>query len=143
MKTERKIRAWGWEAIAAILSFFGGILAALFGSLLTASTWVLGIELHPWLRASGTGLLVLTIPLLIFAGYCLDWMERKPKNSTKESARNQEEGNVSVAQVVAAACFMAGILLAPVELRAQQTVFNVPTTDGRKVAGELRHGSSD
>lgn len=86
MKQGRKKRGPGsWEAIAADLSFVGGILAALLGSLLTASTWILGGELHPRLRAVGTTLLVLTIPLLIFAGYCLDWMERKLKT---RSGRN-------------------------------------------------------
>ncbi len=89
MKRERKKGGPGsWEAVAAALSLFGGIMAALVGSLITASTWILGIELHPWLRAMGTTLLVLTIPLLIFAGYCLDWMERKLKTRPKRSSRS-------------------------------------------------------
>jgi len=89
VKQERKKAGPGsWEAIAAALSFFGGILAALFGSLLTASTWILGVELHPWLRAVGTTLFVLTIPLLILAGYCLDWMERKLKTRSKRTSRS-------------------------------------------------------
>jgi hypothetical protein len=81
----RKDRPGRWEAFAAAVCFFGGILAALVGSLLTAATWALGADLHPGLRAVGTILLVITIPLLIFAGYCLDWMERKVKShSTKK-----------------------------------------------------------
>lgn len=71
---------WSWQAVGAVCCFGGGILAALIGSILTASTWILGIGLHPWLRGAGTALLIVTIPLLIFSGYCLDWMERKPKN---------------------------------------------------------------
>jgi hypothetical protein len=66
-----------WEAFAAVISFFGGILATVFAVLLTVITWILGVGLHPWLRWVSTALFVLTIPLLIFAGYCLDWMERK------------------------------------------------------------------
>jgi len=37
--------------------------------------------LHPWLHGLGTALLIIAIPLLIFSGYCLDWAERKPKQT--------------------------------------------------------------
>lgn len=67
-----------WEAIGATCCFAGGIGAALVGSILTATTWVIGAQLHPWLHGLGTALLIVTIPLLIFSGYCLDWAERKP-----------------------------------------------------------------
>jgi hypothetical protein len=76
-----KVAAGSWEALAAALSFVGGIMATLFGILLNVITWILGTELHPWLRRVSTALFVLTIPLLIFAGYCLDWMERKLKTN--------------------------------------------------------------
>jgi hypothetical protein len=66
------------EAAGAALCFVGGILAGLLGTLLSASAWILG-EHHPFLHALGTVLLVITIPLLIFAGYCMDWMERDTK----------------------------------------------------------------
>lgn len=69
--------------MGANLCFFGGILSALLGSVLTASTWIVGAELHPLLRGLGTALLVFTIPLLILAGYCLDWMEQKVKTHSK------------------------------------------------------------
>lgn len=78
MDTQRTKRsAWSWPATGGALCFAGGILAALVGSLLTASTWILGGQLHPWIRSSGTVLLIITIPLLIFAGYCMDWAERE------------------------------------------------------------------
>lgn len=84
----------GWEAFAAAVSFVGGILATLFGILLNVITWIVGAELHPWLRGISTALFVLTIPLLIFAGYCLDWMERKLASHPKKilgAASNQTE----------------------------------------------------
>jgi hypothetical protein len=77
-KQRTKRSVWSWEATSAVCCFAGGILAALLGSLLTASTWILGAELHPWVHGAGTALLIITIPLLIFAGYCMDWMERYP-----------------------------------------------------------------
>ena len=64
------------ETAGAILSFCTGILAGIVGTVLSASAWILGSEQHPWMRGLGTTLLVITIPLLIFAGYCMDWLER-------------------------------------------------------------------
>jgi hypothetical protein len=74
-----KFTSWSWEATGALGCFAGGIAAGIAGSILTAIAWILGTG-HPWLRAVGTAFLVVTIPLLILAGYCLDWMEDKSKN---------------------------------------------------------------
>ena len=77
-----------WEAVSAVCCFGGGIVAALVGSALTAATWILGAPLHPWVRGVGTALLIATIPLLILAGYCMDWAERDQKKSTTQKSRN-------------------------------------------------------
>jgi hypothetical protein len=81
-----KNAVWSWEATTAVCCFAGGIGAALLGSVLTASTWIVGAAAHPWLRGFGTGFLILTIPLLIFSGYCMDWTERdrSPKAQTED-----------------------------------------------------------
>jgi hypothetical protein len=79
--------AWCWE-ITAACCFGGGIGAALIGSVFTAMTWFLGAALHPWLRGTGTALLIATIPLLIFSGYCLDWGEKR-KHSFKRRQRTR------------------------------------------------------
>ena len=71
--------------------FAGGIGAALVGSSLTATTWIIGAQAHPWLRGGGTALLIVTIPLLIFSGYCLDWMERKPKRPGMPEVHNANQ----------------------------------------------------
>jgi hypothetical protein len=130
MKKERTTNALGsWEAIGAVCCFSGGIFAALLGSVLTASTWIIGAELHPWVRGFGTGLLILTIPLLIFAGYCLDWMEREPRKRNDGEIRAIKQGDTKVSHVwIISVCLGLGLIVAP-ELRAQQTIFNVPTTD--------------
>lgn len=78
MRREIKRNLVPLEAAAAVVCFVGGILAGILGTLLSASAWILG-EHHPALHALGTILLVVTIPLLIFAGYCMDWMERDSK----------------------------------------------------------------
>jgi hypothetical protein len=141
MNTQRtKNAGWSWEVTGAVCCFAGGISAALLGSALTASTWILGAEAHPWVRGLGTALLILTIPLLILAGYCMDWAEREPKKSHFPISKNGERGSVHVYHAVVVALFLTAVLMAPLEHHAQQTIFNVPTTDvleKGKVYGEL------
>ena len=89
MKKERtKNAVWSWEATTAFCCFTGGIGAALLGSVLTATTWILGAQLHPWLHGFGTAFLIVTIPLLILSGYCLDWAERNQYKSAIQKSRN-------------------------------------------------------
>jgi len=87
-KENNKHAVWSWEATGALFCFAGGIGAAVLGSLLTASTWILGAPLHPWLHGLGTALLIVTIPLLIFSGYCLDWAERDQNKTATQKSRN-------------------------------------------------------
>jgi hypothetical protein len=86
-----KFSLWTLEATGAACSFSGGILAALIGSVLTASTWILGAVAHPWVRGLGTAFLILTIPLLILAGYCMDWMERDRNKSGVDESRKRAQ----------------------------------------------------
>ena len=106
-----------------------GIVAALLGSLLTFIAWMQGADAHPWLRGFGTAFLILIIPLLILAGFYLDDMEQAANRRTLDKPRQRERGTV-IASLLSVVTLCLGLLLmAPVELRAQQTIFNVPTTD--------------
>jgi len=86
-KTEREVGALSRERFAnaqtlgAVFGLTGGVLAALFGASLTAICWfVTDIGAHKALSEMGTALLFMAIPLIIFGGYCMDWMEKnKPK----------------------------------------------------------------
>ena len=73
------------QPLGAVVGLGGGIFAALFGSLLTIVSWFVANEAaRVWLPTIGTALLCLTTPLLIFGGYCLDWMEKdKPQRHSK------------------------------------------------------------
>lgn len=102
-------------ATGAVLCFGGGLLAGLVGSLLTASTWILGTEQHAWVRGAGTALLVATIPLLIFAGYCLDWIEPDPTKTLDSDSREGERGSSPVFQTVVATIVLSGFVAAPLE----------------------------
>lgn len=91
-KQRTKRTVWTWEATGAVSCFAGGIGTALVGSVLTATAWMLGAQLHPWLHGLGTVLLIVTIPLLIFSGYCLDWAEREPKKRDTREFHNAGQG---------------------------------------------------
>ena len=96
MNNQTKHPRRNWQATGAFCCFTGGIGAALLGSILTATTWIIGAQLHPWLQGLGTALLIVTIPLLIFSGYCLDWAERKPnQTSTQRSHTGGQESLLS------------------------------------------------
>lgn len=117
------------KATRAVVCLVFGIVAALLGSLLTLIAWMQGADTHPWLRGFGTAFLVLIIPLLILAGFYLDDMEQAATGRLAEKQRSGERGSVIVSLLgVVTLCFGL-LLIAPVELRAQQTIFNVPTTD--------------
>jgi hypothetical protein len=77
-----------WEVAGGACCFVGGIMAALLGSVLSASAWIVGGEVHSWIYAVGTALLIVAIPLILFAGFCLDWAERK-EESVRESKQTQ------------------------------------------------------
>jgi len=65
-----------WEANCGALCFLGGLLAALMGCLLTAALWIIGADLHPWISDADTTLFAVAIPLILFAGFWLDWSEQ-------------------------------------------------------------------
>ncbi|MGA9996806.1 MAG: hypothetical protein WBP93_15410 [Pyrinomonadaceae bacterium] len=68
-----------WRSLGAIVGLSGGIIAALTGALLTASTWFIGTgaEISSYIQTLGTILLFMTIPLLIFGAQCLDLTEKR------------------------------------------------------------------
>lgn len=84
-RQETKTSLFAWGAFGAASCFGGGIAAGLLGSVFTAGTWIWGAEPHSLLRSLGTALLIVTIPLLIGAGHCLDLMEREQDKAGRES----------------------------------------------------------
>ena len=65
------------QFLGAAFGLVGGVSAALLGGLFTATGWFIANEVpRHWFSMMGTTLLCLTIPLLIFGGYCMDLMEK-------------------------------------------------------------------
>lgn len=82
------------QSLGAVVGLVGGILAGVLGALLTAAGWfVVNKGVRHWLSTAGTTLLFLTIPLIIFGGYCMDWMEKNKSQRHSKVARyeNDEE----------------------------------------------------
>jgi hypothetical protein len=73
------------QALGAVGGLIGGIFSGLFGAGFTAASWLTTNQgVRQWLSTAGTALFFLTIPLLIFGGYCMDWMEKdKPQHRSK------------------------------------------------------------
>ncbi|HKO60156.1 MAG TPA: hypothetical protein VJV03_03265 [Pyrinomonadaceae bacterium] len=124
MRELNRKRVQKWEALAGVCCFVAGILAPLFGMVLLISEWLAGVTLISWLHGVGTALLIAGIPLVLFAGFCLDWAEAKPK------PRNSDrEGNNRTVQRVVHLVTMVGLCCAASLAQGQQTIFNVPSTD--------------
>jgi hypothetical protein len=95
---ENRVR--NWEAWGGVCCFLGGIMAALMGSLLSVGEWIVGTPLHLRIHIASTVLFITAIPLILFAGFCLDWAEREPK---KPRPRDPQEAYPTVDNLTAEA----------------------------------------
>ena len=65
------------QVMGALAGLMGSVMAGLFGAVFTAASWfVINEGARRWFSTTGTILLSMTIPLMIFGGYCMDWMEK-------------------------------------------------------------------
>lgn len=64
------------EETAGVWCLLAGLLAPLLAGLLTVSEWILGAAAPPWIHVAGMALWIVAIPLIVFAGFCLDWAEQ-------------------------------------------------------------------
>ena len=73
------------QALGAVGGLTGGIFSAMFGAGFTVASWLAANKgARQWLSTVGTALFFLTVPLLIFGAYCMDWMEKdKPQRHSK------------------------------------------------------------
>ncbi len=125
----RKSRVWTWQAICVVFGFVGGIVSALFGVVFTALSWLpVPRDAAAHLHSLGTVVFCLTIPLLIFGGYSLDLLENKPhaRNSSDKSKGSIRRNRLPVIGIGLLLTLLAAL---PHSAHAQQTIFNVPSTD--------------
>jgi hypothetical protein len=125
---------WTWQAAVAVAGLGGGVLSAAAGSLLSAVAWTMGDETGG-LSLHGVGgiLLLSTIPLLVLGAHCLDLLDRRMEKSRQVDRK--DAGEATGATVRARSRAVAVVILLMLlcgthsKTRAQQTIFNVPTTD--------------
>jgi hypothetical protein len=81
------------QVMGALAGLVGGFVAGFFGAVLTATSWfVINAGARHLFSTMGTVLLYLTIPLMIFGGYCLDWMEKDMPRHHPKVVRYEDEG---------------------------------------------------
>ena len=81
--------AWDWRSVGAIIGLSGGVVSALLGSVMTALSWFTGADgTARYVRTTGTVLLVMMIPLLIFGAHCLDLTEKRKKANKASRFKN-------------------------------------------------------
>ena len=99
-----------WEWLAAVACFAIGVLGLAIGFVLTTDR-LLDAHLHPSLHALGIVFLILGIPVIILGGHFMDLGEKKNGH------------------VVLVLTFVSVLFLNCTTVQAQQTIFNVPSTD--------------
>jgi hypothetical protein len=79
---QMRVHGWTWKSGGAVCGLGFGLICPLVGTILTAIMWLTGPEWHGFhLQRSGTVLLFLTIPLLIFGAHCLDLVDRQDREA--------------------------------------------------------------
>jgi len=106
-----------WELLAAGACFAVAVIALVLGFVFTTH-WLLDDHIHPFLHTLGLVLLILGIPILLLGAHFMDLQEKKLDESRKNSTSVHVVGLVSVFLFIPAA-----------SVHAQQTIFNVPSTD--------------
>jgi hypothetical protein len=83
------------QLVGAVIGLAGGVFTAMSGAVVTAASWFVANEVvRQWLLTAGTVLFLLTIPLIIFGGFCMDWVEKnKPRRGFKLTRYEDDDDN--------------------------------------------------
>lgn len=74
---QAKKRGWSWQSTGALFGLASGLIAIVFGSILTIISWFAeSAASGSFLKKYGTILFLLAIPLLILGAHFLDLSER-------------------------------------------------------------------
>ena len=81
------------QVVGSVIGLAGSLIVALSGSLLIVAGWLVANDgARHWLSTAGSVLLFLTIPLIILAAFCLDWMEKdEPRRHSKIARYDDDE----------------------------------------------------
>ena len=143
IETLIKKNPWAWQSVCAVVGLAGGVIAPLFGAMADVITWFGSSEtVNSYLHVLSIVFCALTLPLIILGALCLDLLQRKTTNlyPPAEPLRDEAATVTSIRPVTqqsinhslnrtGALILLILLLTLPATARAQQTVFNVPTTD--------------
>lgn len=143
MESLIKKSPWGWQSVCAVIGLVGGVIAPCLGATCHVLTWfVSSLAVNSYLNVLSGVFCALTIPLLILSAFCLDALEAKTAHlcSPDEPLRNEATPAAVVRLVTqqhahhglnrtGAVAMLVFLLALPASTYAQQTIFNVPTTD--------------
>jgi hypothetical protein len=138
-----KKNPWAWQSVCAVLGLAGGVIAPILGATADVITWFVHAQsVTSHLHVLSIVLCALTVPLIILGAFCLDSLQRKTPNLSPpvEQPRDESSTAASIRHVarqttkqilnrIGALVLLIFLLTLPATARAQQTVFNVPTTD--------------
>jgi len=80
------------QLVGAVVGLAGGLFAATSGAVFTVASWFVANEgVRQWLSTAGTVLFFLTIPLIIFGGFCMDWVEKNKSSRGSKLKRYEED----------------------------------------------------
>jgi hypothetical protein len=133
---------WAWQSIGALSGLGGGVLCPVLGTLLIASTHFITSEgVVSSLNVLIIVCFALIIPLLLFGAHCLDLLERQADQGsvveeqqpdgivTASVGLHEAEPDKRYFKPTAACVAFLCLFVLPASGNAQQTIFNVPTTD--------------
>lgn len=73
------------QVLGAAFGLVGGIFSTTTGAVFTVASWFVANDgVRRWLSSAGTVMFLLTIPLIIFGAFCMDWVE---KNRTQRGSK--------------------------------------------------------
>lgn len=120
-------RAHAATVVGLVVGILGSSLAGIVGCLtLVASLFVRDDAVHAGLNTIGGYELLAVIPLLVVGGLCLDRVERV---SRRDRTDREVSRSIRVLRAAVPVIALVGVGIFAPAASAQQTVFNVPTTD--------------
>lgn len=128
----------GWPSVCAVLGLAGGVIVPILSAKFDVITWfVHSISVNSFLHVLSIVLCAQTLPLSLMGASCLELLKAKTKNKQLSPPASQLYLNSSTVTAIkpisqrraGVLAVLLGITALPASSYAQQTVFNVPTTD--------------
>ena len=112
-----------WEPLAAGACFVVAVISLAVGFVFTTH-WLLDDHLHPLLHTLGLVLLIVGIPIMMLGAHFMDLQDKKLHESNSNSHSDSRSTHI-----IGLVSVLAVLFIHSATVQAQQTIFNVPSTD--------------